>query len=313
VSQRSRVIVGADDDLHVQSVLEHCTANSVLVFDVQSLAECTYSFRDDSVSIDNGRIRADFSLGAPGRGWVRRLAPDDWQRGVVVGSLEAAEKTAWLSLMGAISRSNAIAWLTSLDAGLIAENKLHQLQVAKTLGLRTPRTLVSNSSGEVARYFASSPVVKALGPGHFIQDGIAHVLFTQPIDIADLDELEDSPPLLFQEHLGAVAHLRVVVVDKDVWVARLDAVNLPIDWRSSESAHDSFEAVEVDDYIRRNATAVNAALGIGYSSQDWIVAKDDIYLIDVNPGGQWLFLPDMISDAVSNAIAGWLGVGRGAE
>jgi hypothetical protein len=51
---------------------------------------------------------------------------------------------------------------------------------------------------------------------------------------------------------------------------------------------------------------LSAALGVGYSSQDWIEDVDGAhYFLDLNPGGQWLFLP--FADEVTAAIADWLG------
>ena len=50
------------------------------------------------------------------------------------------------------------------------------------------------------------------------------------------------------------------------------------------------------------------ALKVGYSSQDWVVGEGQPYFLDLNPGGQWLFLPDPTSADVTEAIAAWLAV-----
>lgn len=52
---------------------------------------------------------------------------------------------------------------------------------------------------------------------------------------------------------------------------------------------------------------ISRRLGLGYSSQDWILTPDyEEVLLDVNPAGQWLFLPESIGSEVSRAIATWL-------
>ena len=49
-----------------------------------------------------------------GRGWLRRYAPAGWGAGTISGSLEAAKKRVFLSLVGSISRLGGRTWLTAL-------------------------------------------------------------------------------------------------------------------------------------------------------------------------------------------------------
>jgi hypothetical protein len=46
---------------------------------------------------------------------------------------------------------------------------------------------------------------------------------------------------------------------------------------------------------------------LGYSSQDWVIAPTGAALfLDLNPAGQWLFLPADVAEAATTAIARWL-------
>jgi hypothetical protein len=117
-------------------------------------------------------------------------------------------------------------------------------------------------------------------------------------------ELLAGAPFLVQRLIEARAHLRVVTVGRQAWVCELDATDRPLDWRADETAHGSFRTVPRPD-VALNAIALTAALGLGYSSQDWVVdAGGDALFLDLNPAGQWLFLP-VAADATS-AIARWL-------
>lgn len=301
------LIIGSAQDVHVASVLEHCDGESTLVLDGQLLSTSTFTLSDESlvasVADNLWTLTADPTI----RGWVRRLAPETWQEGVVAGSRAAAEHSAWLSLLGALGRSRFVRWLTTLDSNLIAENKSYQLSVAKSVGVRVPLSIVSNRMADVLRVVPGPRIVKTLGHGHYVEDDVARVVFTQRIEDDQLPRLEAGLPLLFQQELVAREHLRVVVVRDRVWTCSLSAEGLPLDWRAEESAHDAFLAVETPDEIRRDALKVARALQLGYASQDWIVTAEGTFLVDVNPGGQWLFLPEPFATEISVAIAEWLG------
>lgn len=301
------IIVGSRDDVHVANVLEYCDSQSTLVVDGESLSHSTFAWSDAGLTLEFSSERWMFPASAVARGWVRRLAPETWQQGVIAGSPEAAEHAAWLSLLAALGRSPLVAWLTKLDDNLIAENKIHQLAVAARAGVRTPRTVVSNDSRAVAAAVPGERVVKTLGPGHYFQGDTARVVFTQGIDDADLVRLDGGLPLVFQERLDAIAHLRIVVVQNRVWAFELNASALPLDWRADPAAHHSFVAISTPREAEDGARRVAHALHLGYASQDWIVTSGGPILIDVNPGGQWLFLPEPESAEVTQEIARWLG------
>jgi hypothetical protein len=104
----------------------------------------------------------------------------------------------------------------------------------------------------------------------------------------------------------AVAHARVVTVCDKAFLARLTAAGLPIDWRQDAVAHKSFVPFW-DEELAEEAVALAAACRVGYSSQDWIQDRGGRWwFIDLNPGGQWLFLPPPVSDSITQAMAGWL-------
>jgi hypothetical protein len=55
--------------------------------------------------------------------------------------------------------------------------------------------------------------------------------------------------------------------------------------------------------LAASAVRLAAALGVGYTSQDWIDDGDRVVFIDLNPGGQWLFLPPEVARPATAAIA----------
>jgi glutathione synthase/RimK-type ligase-like ATP-grasp enzyme len=158
----------------------------------------------------------------------------------------------------------------------------------------------------VREVIPGTKIVKALGRAHYLDGDTARVVFTQSIDDAVLGQVDGGVPLFFQERIEAADHLRVVTVLDRVWTCALAAEGLPVDWRTNAEAHNRFEAITTAPAIRDGALEVARKLGLGYSSQDWIQTADDVVLLDVNPGGQWLFLPEPVTTEVVTEITRWL-------
>lgn len=303
------LIIGDRTDPHVEDVIRHLDPQRVAVTDAANVADTNYLLTDEHLELTDQKT---FRSGAA-RGWVRRLAPPDWGHGQTTGSRQAAAQAATISLIAGMTRVKGIAWLTQIDPLLIAESKLVQIQVANTMGIRTPRTLVTGSNAHAQQDLGRRVVIKPLGPGHFTTtEGTGAVAYATAVDLQDPDFADLGPtPFLIQEQIPAQTHLRVVTVNDRCWVAELDADGRPMDWRAQEAAHQSFTASQADrETVEVAATALALKLGLGYSSQDWIVTPDGSeVLLDVNPAGQWLFLPDAIGTKVSRAIATWLSEG----
>jgi hypothetical protein len=298
------VAVGSTSDEHLRAVLDRVGRSDIALFDAATLSERQFVMGPGYLAAGELRLSTD----APVRGWLRRLAPPDWQRGLVIESQEAAVKAAWLALLVSITRSCGVCWLTDLDDLIRAENKLVQALAATQLGIATPETIVTNDPGELKETFPDEFIIKPLGPGHFYEDGEARVVYSNVLrrDSPELTSLGGAP-FLAQRRLRARRHLRVVTVRRQLWAASIEGDDWPVDWREAPAAHSAFVPTEPPADVMRGATALAEHLNLGYSSQDWLLCEDGCYAVDVNPAGQWLFLPEPIASSVANAIAEWLG------
>lgn len=300
------IIIGEPNDPHVVAVREQLRFKA-LIFDASSLRDRRYSLDDRGLTVVDDGERRVIGREDPLRGWARRIAPDTWLRSVRADSLEAAEASAWMSLLAAILQFEGVAWLTSIGAITRAENKLTQAEAARRVGVRTPHTIVTNDVTFVGSALGREVVVKPLGVGHYMDAGKPHTVHATSAVAAEL-RTEDLAvaPFLIQQKLRAVRHWRVVTVGAEAWSAALDAKGYSLDWRRDSLAHSSFVDVVAPSPVEKGALATAAALNLGYSSQDWIETDEGVYLVDVNPSGQWLFLPESIGSEVAAAIARWL-------
>jgi hypothetical protein len=297
------VVVGNTSDEHLHAVLDRVGGSDVAIFDAATLAEQQFVMGVGYLRLGELRICAEEPL----QGWLRRLAPPDWQRGLVLESHEAVAKAAWLSLLVSIARTCGVRWLTDLDALIGAENKLVQAIAATQLGIATPETIVTNDPAGLKEAFPDEFVVKPLGPGHFYENGEARVVYSTVLrhGASELAGLGGAP-FLAQRKLQARRHFRVVTVRDRLWAASIEGNEWPLDWREASGAHSAFVPHEPPAHVAKEALALAQHLNLGYSSQDWLDCDDGFYMVDVNPAGQWLFLPEPIAGSVASAIAGWL-------
>ena len=116
-------------------------------------------------------------------------------------------------------------------------------------------------------------------------------------------------PFIAQRRIHPRSHFRVVTVLSQAWVGQLDPPD-ELDWRKDGQAHDSFSPTYPDHPAVRplidDALLLADTLRLGYTSQDWIWDGDKSWFVDVNPSGQWLFLPEPIRGDVARALAIWM-------
>ncbi|GAA4013161.1 hypothetical protein [Streptomyces plumbiresistens] len=213
-----------------------------------------------------------------------------------------------MALLAALVRDDCTTWLCHVDALFAAENKMVQYRAARALGLRVPETLICSHPADLAAALGEPFVVKPLGPGNFTgDDGQERVVHTQTVTVDDLAGADLlGAPFLAQQQLAARTHLRIVTVNGRAWTAELDADSLPLDWRQAEAAHHGFRGSARWWEAERDALLLAQHLQTGFTCQDWIVDAAGPAFIDLNPGGQWLFLPDSMTAQIADHLAAWL-------
>jgi MvdD family ATP-grasp ribosomal peptide maturase len=194
-----------------------------------------------------------------------------------------------------------------------AENKQLQLQVARELGLDTPRTLTTNDPATV-RAFANSceegMVTKMLSSFAIYDEGKELVVFTNPVkpeDLADLSGLSLCPAT-FQELLPKSLEIRATVVGERVMSAavdsqvsarathdwRRDGVRMLQDWRPYQLPPEVEEKIlRLMDYFSLNYGAIDIIL---------TPAGKHVFL-ELNPCGEFFWLEHSAGLPISDAIA----------
>ena len=199
-----------------------------------------------------------------------------------------------------------------------AENKQLQLQVARELGLDTPRTLTTNDP-TAARAFAQSCeggiVTKMLSSFAIYDEGKELVVFTNPVqpeDLADLSGLRLCPAT-FQELLSKSLEIRVTVVGQRVMSAAVDSqisARATHDWRRDgvRMIHD-WKPYQLPLDVEEKLLRLMDYFSLNYGAIDIILTPDRRHaFLELNPSGEFFWLertPGLpISDAIADVLLG---------
>lgn len=252
-------------------------------------------------------------LPPPATIWYRRLRspakPDGMDSGVYDFCLQENRATLLGAVLGCSSR-----WMSHPTAIWQSEHKPFQLSLAARVGLRIPKTVITNDPSAVRKAFAEfqSMVVKPVRTGHVMYQGHEFSIFTSRLLREHLDELESAKwsPAIYQELIPKRFDVRVTIVGKRVFAAAIDSQSDPkslIDWRQTSNPQLPHYPTTLPKDVTARLLDLMDLLGLNFGAVDLIETPDGDYVfLEVNPNGQWLWIDDMLELGISDAIVEWL-------
>ena len=249
--------------------------------------------------------------------WYRRIRtpskPDGMDEGIYTFCLE--ENRA--ALVGSIM-TRAARWMSYPAAVWQAEFKPFQLSVAAGVGLRIPRTIITNDPSEIRAAFKrfGGMVVKPTRRGYVVHQGMDFSIFTSLVREQHLDELHRAAlsPAIYQEVLPKRFDVRVTIVGRKIFAVAIDSQSdsaAKIDWRHTANPQLPHYSIALPDGTCNKLLQMMQSLELNFGAVDLVETPDGEYVfLEVNPSGQWLWLDDMLSLGISDAIAHWLAGGH---
>ncbi len=108
--------------------------------------------------------------------------------------------------------------------------------------------------------------------------------------------------------------LRVTVIGQSVMAVRINSQaheHTKVDWRADQHLAGLYEPAVLPASVNALIFKIMARLGLVYGAFDFIVTPDGSYVfLEVNPGGQWLFLEEATHTPITAEIAAFLATGR---
>lgn len=251
--------------------------------------------------------------------WYRR--PTRFDFGAEMGEAERqfAHKEA-MQGVGGLLRATECLWVNRPDVDAVGELKPYQLALARRLGLRAPRTLLTNDPEEVAALVkrADRPIVyKALSGGviHY-PGGFPSGLLTTMVG----DELHEHldrvghTMCMFQEYIDKADEVRLTVIGNTyfpVTIRSQDRETTRVDWRGEfDDPESDYRPLPYGDYrplpdeVVDKVQALLGRLNAVYAALDFIVTPDGEYVfLEVNPSGQFMWMQYELGLGMSDCMA----------
>jgi glutathione synthase/RimK-type ligase-like ATP-grasp enzyme len=199
-------------------------------------------------------------------------------------------------------------WVNDPERDLVASRKVVQLKRAVQLGMRVPRTCITNDPTEAAAFVEAEGADRTIYKSFLgTEEAWRETRLLRPDEQALLDNVRFAP-VIFQEFIPAAVDVRVTVVGDDLFAAaiRSQETRYPHDFRMDLEAAPIEPHVLPDDECRQ-LLALTASFGLVYGAIDLRLTPEGEYVfLEINPAGQWLFIELRTGQPITDALVGHL-------
>ncbi len=211
-------------------------------------------------------------------------------RDIVQESLSEEEqliRTQWAAFVRSLCVFENIKWLNNPTDIYKAEIKPYQLFVANKLGIKIPKTIVSNITlNSSFEYQAIKSIDTAI-----VSDGANEgFVYTEIYKKDELEEVKYTSPFFIQQGLVPKIDIRVTVVENDVVAIKITAnKEIDEDWRryKDELTYSIFKLPkEIHDFCINYTKKLN----LNFGAIDLVLHNNEYYFIEINPTGEWSWL-----------------------
>jgi len=309
---RNVLILTQLPDPHVSSIAEEIRARGMNVFcfnladfPQEVILKTTLQTNLDGWSGTITYQDRSISLASLASIWWRRPKQYKAPEGYSPGERAFLEEEANRGMIGVLESLTLhhTLWVSRSHSIRRAELKPLQLATAQQLGLRTPRTLLTNDPGAARTFYETCQgqvVLKAVSRGA-IEGEKRRFIYSSQVQPEHLAALEGvrATAHLFQEYLPKRFDLRVVVIGRQVFAAEIHSQHSErarLDFRQGYSDL-TYDVHRLPDDIQTKVLALVRRFDLQFSSMDFLVTSEGEYIfLDLNPNGQFYWLQTRLGE-----------------
>lgn len=195
---------------------------------------------------------------------------------------------------------------------LISKNKLIQLDVAKKCNICIPETLVTSNKIDLLDFYENNkPIInKPINYcGYHKIDGKFYTSNAVSLCKKEIMSLPDLFPLsFFQEYIASNLELRCFYCDGDIYSVAIHVeISKYVDVKLSRSKKlANYSIYNISEYDRCKIKNMMNLLNLNTGSIDFIEYGGQLYFLEINPMGQFLFESEILNLGLDQKIAEWL-------
>ena len=200
-------------------------------------------------------------------------------------------------------------WISDVDSIRRAENKVYQQIIAKEIGLKIAKGIITNQAepfNAFVRDSGNACIVKPIYSGQIGWHEMHDVVFTSELTELPSDKQIEISPTYLQEQLEKKFDVRVTVVGEEIFAVRIDSQSnneTKTDWRRGENIL-PHEIITLPDHIRMQCITLLQKLDLRFGAIDFVENNEGEYVfLEINPNGQWAWIETLTGLPIANAIA----------
>jgi len=204
-------------------------------------------------------------------------------------------------------------WVSKPDKIREAENKLEQLERAKSVGFKVPKTLVTNDPVSVHEFLEKCDgriIAKPICENHISTPEGMKLIYSNLVtqEHKDLIPLVKYSPVIFQEYVPKKFEIRVNVFGRKVFATEIHSQELACedvkhDWRRGVSKDIPHKPHLLSKSIESICRKIVDTYGLKFATLDLILTpSDDYYFLEINPNGQWAWIEPLTKQPLRQAI-----------
>jgi hypothetical protein len=190
--------------------------------------------------------------------------------------------------------------INKFSAARFIHNKAVQLHLARSCGLKIPRTLMSNCPARIGGFVNHNPgktIGKGFSPHVWQRDEGVSVTQTFELTPERLpsDEVLTFAPAIYQDRVVKQFDVRMVVMGQRLYSYALHHPRKALDWRQDSALGNlRVEIIPTPPDIEKRVLAFTQKAGICFGSIDFAVDMDgQWWFLEINEEGQFLWLDQL--------------------
>ncbi len=196
-------------------------------------------------------------------------------------------RTQWAAFVRSLCVFENAKWLNNPTDIYKAEIKPYQLYLANKLGMKVPKSIISNKTLDIGFEVVA---IKSIDTAIVSKGEEEGFVYTEIYNRNELKEEKYTSPFFNQQGLVPKIDLRVTVVESNLVAIKIySEENIDEDWRRFKDKL-NYSIIELPQEINDFCINYVKELNLKFGAIDLIFHENEYYFIEINPTGEWSWL-----------------------